>query len=561
MKKLIVLAALLFFCLAGFAVPQDYADAYQEKWYAEDVRQMQRIGAFPAGNPEANCSRIEFAKMLVLKNNIGWGNRDSVEFVDVGMYNDGQYAEIMASQNLAFGTFHDGERYFMPSSPITRAEVAAFLDRCTGPISGSGISPFHDIRPGDWYFGTIVSAYLKGIVAGYPGGYFKPNQNITRAEAAAMINRAYISGYGWKDDNRYAPRNLEGKYDKKRAEVELTWDGDKEVDEYHVYRDGKRIGKTSRTNYKDKDVKPGKKYKYYVVAYYKDGSKSDKSKEITVNTDKDEDYPVPEDLKGIFDADDEEVRLSWDIDRGDEDVDYFEVYRDNRYIGKAYDEEYTDDDYEPGERHKYEVSAVYEDGEESEKSRPVYVETYEDKDYPAPENLEGEFYPNYEEVWLSWDIDRSGDEDVDYFEVYRDNRYIGKAYDEEYTDDDYEPGERHKYEVLAVYEDGEESEKSRAVYVDTTTGDDEDEDEDDSPTCRITEFSSPGTVKVGQGFYFNIEIQGDYDEAEIWVGNDKFDPFERVTVDQPGEYTAVGNLWVYGEVVSSKNCDLTVVNE
>ena len=48
------------------------------------------------------------------------------------------------------------------------------------------VNPFKDILDNEWYFGYVQTAVDSGIVKGYPDGTFKPAQNIKRAEALKL---------------------------------------------------------------------------------------------------------------------------------------------------------------------------------------------------------------------------------------------------------------------------------------------------------------------------------------------------------------------------------------
>ena len=76
---------------------------------------------------------------------------------------------------------------FDPNAPITRAEFAAMAVRFFG--SGSdGPDMFSDIS-GHWAQDAINKAANEGIISGYTDGTFRPDNNITRAEAISIINR------------------------------------------------------------------------------------------------------------------------------------------------------------------------------------------------------------------------------------------------------------------------------------------------------------------------------------------------------------------------------------
>ena len=138
--------------------------------------------------PNANISRAEVAAIFfrLLKDDVRDDNltANSV-FTDVALgkwYN--KSISTMAKIGIVKGRTADT---FVPNAPITRAEFAAIcsrFDRSNVEIK----SDFNDIS-GHWAENEIRRAASLGWIQGYTDGSFKPDQNITRAEAASMINR------------------------------------------------------------------------------------------------------------------------------------------------------------------------------------------------------------------------------------------------------------------------------------------------------------------------------------------------------------------------------------
>lgn len=91
--------------------------------------------------------------------------------------------------------YTDGE--FRPDQNITRAEYAAIAVRLLGMESAAsaakGSTKFKDVSASHWASGYINLAVGNGIIKGYPSGGFKPEANITYAEAFAMMVR--VLGY------------------------------------------------------------------------------------------------------------------------------------------------------------------------------------------------------------------------------------------------------------------------------------------------------------------------------------------------------------------------------
>lgn len=81
--------------------------------------------------------------------------------------------------------YEDGT--FRPNKYITRAEVATIASRFTSLVYEGG-RLFNDLD-GHWASSYINNATITGWITGYDDGSFKPNANITRAEAITLINR------------------------------------------------------------------------------------------------------------------------------------------------------------------------------------------------------------------------------------------------------------------------------------------------------------------------------------------------------------------------------------
>ena len=138
--------------------------------------------------PNANISRAEVAAIFfrLLKDDVRDDNltANSV-FTDVAFgkwYN--KSISTMAKIGIVKGRTANTS---VPNAPITRAEFAAIcsrFDRSDVEVQ----SNFNDIS-GHWAENEIRRAASLGWIQGYTDGSFKPDQNITRAEAASMINR------------------------------------------------------------------------------------------------------------------------------------------------------------------------------------------------------------------------------------------------------------------------------------------------------------------------------------------------------------------------------------
>ena len=76
---------------------------------------------------------------------------------------------------------------FRPEGNMTRAEAAAMIARLQGlDLSNKAKPNFADVNSG-WYNAVVNAVVNAGYMKGYPDGTFRPNGKITRAEFAQMI--------------------------------------------------------------------------------------------------------------------------------------------------------------------------------------------------------------------------------------------------------------------------------------------------------------------------------------------------------------------------------------
>lgn len=78
---------------------------------------------------------------------------------------------------------------FMPNKSITRAEFATLLTRAL-KLKENHNHGFSDVKSSDWFSASVGAAKESGLIKGYPDNTFKPNNNISREEAAMIIYNA-----------------------------------------------------------------------------------------------------------------------------------------------------------------------------------------------------------------------------------------------------------------------------------------------------------------------------------------------------------------------------------
>ena len=89
-----------------------------------------------------------------------------------------------------------GNGLFGPEDNLSRAQLCQIIYNLEGQPAATGGSAFTDVADGAWYFDAVTWAAENGIVGGYGGGLFGPEDNITREQLAAILYRyAQVKGY------------------------------------------------------------------------------------------------------------------------------------------------------------------------------------------------------------------------------------------------------------------------------------------------------------------------------------------------------------------------------
>ena len=92
-----------------------------------------------------------------------------------------------------------GEGVLDPMGSLTRAEMAAVINRAFGTYVAGDISRFTDVPEDAWYYDEIAMAYHMGTYVGAGEDTMAPEADITRQEAMTVVARALqldLENYG-----------------------------------------------------------------------------------------------------------------------------------------------------------------------------------------------------------------------------------------------------------------------------------------------------------------------------------------------------------------------------
>jgi S-layer homology domain len=154
-----------------------------------------------------NAEVLKIIVGLLLEKDTGDADGLSEDFVDVSS-SDWFEDWIKIAQDEDVARTRDFGGYLFPSEPCTRGQLAVYVARALGLTTYSYSVDFTDVDQDDYYAYAISllsdddnavdvpyddDSDLVPVIQGYSNDTFRPENNITRSEALAMIYRAYLS--------------------------------------------------------------------------------------------------------------------------------------------------------------------------------------------------------------------------------------------------------------------------------------------------------------------------------------------------------------------------------
>lgn len=116
-----------------------------------------------------------------------------------------------------------------PNDKITRAELAELISHIDK--KNSAVAPFDDVK-GHKFEAAINQAYGNERIKGYPDGTFKPDNTITRAEVATMLNKLYDRF----PDKNFIDANQNSIHNYKDMSYKGHWGYYELVEAYHTHK-------------------------------------------------------------------------------------------------------------------------------------------------------------------------------------------------------------------------------------------------------------------------------------------------------------------------------------
>lgn len=222
-----------------------FYDVPRSYWAFDFIGEMQKRGVlngYPNGHyyPDNYVERCEFAKIMVGAAGLRLEDPEYSYFCDV-KHSDWFYSYVETAKDYLTGYKSFGQNYFRPSNYALREDIAVALVKLKGYDTKSAdqnmlktmFSDYESISESAKPY--VAAAIERGLVSGYEDGTFRGQDSISRAEAAAMLWRAFQYG----NDNKTADVSKSDdaqktteitKNDNKTSETEKSQDDKKSTD-------------------------------------------------------------------------------------------------------------------------------------------------------------------------------------------------------------------------------------------------------------------------------------------------------------------------------------------
>lgn len=176
---------------AAAAVP-NFPDLNKKHWAYADINRLASLGyvqgdELGAFRPDEPMTRAEFVKTLMACLGNRGSKTSSAAFSDIVDHWARPEINEAVRQNIVVSSEYPSG--FKPDAYIPRCEAAALLVRALGKQPSTGPLPFTDnnIIERSVYRDYIRTAYVEGIMAGFPEGDFRPFDDLTRAQVCKIL--------------------------------------------------------------------------------------------------------------------------------------------------------------------------------------------------------------------------------------------------------------------------------------------------------------------------------------------------------------------------------------
>ncbi len=218
-----------------------FTDVPATQWYANDVKSSYEIGLMQGvgGGKFSPSTEVTVAEAVTIASRVS-----SIYYGDTIPEAQGEWYQKNINYALNKGIIEEGQ-FDSYKRPAKRHEVATLFANALPKeeyFPNNTVTEIPDVDKNAAYYKDLLTLYRAGVLMGNDAaGTFKPDANITRAETAAIINRAALPGTRLAKSTQKMPDaegyelmysqdmlNSKGtlsngwRYDNKNAEAETT---------------------------------------------------------------------------------------------------------------------------------------------------------------------------------------------------------------------------------------------------------------------------------------------------------------------------------------------------
>ena len=158
---------------------------------AEFLTMLNRMApaAFDSANPSMHKLNTTVTSATYSTNSDSAGAAEpAIRFADLAP-NHWAYASVENAALLGYVQgYPDGTA--RPDQPISRAEAAVLFNRIIYHADNTAVNlSFHDVTSSSWAVPAIAGLSAAGVITGISSDYYAPSQLMKRSEAAAMLDR------------------------------------------------------------------------------------------------------------------------------------------------------------------------------------------------------------------------------------------------------------------------------------------------------------------------------------------------------------------------------------
>ncbi len=186
----VILAVCLALPLTGVAAGT-FKDVSEGHTFYEEIEYLSSkkiISGYEGGvfKPNISVSRAEAAIMIGRALGLD-GKATNTKFRDVTAKVTGSGYIAAAVEKGIIKGYSDGT--YRPFEPVTRGQMAIFLDRAFELEEFNRTNPFSDVSPNQAAYESIINANANGIAQGYSDSTFRPDKPVTRGQFSGFMTR------------------------------------------------------------------------------------------------------------------------------------------------------------------------------------------------------------------------------------------------------------------------------------------------------------------------------------------------------------------------------------